>query len=108
MPRSRDSDSDSDHEDMTHRVSDFILDHERSIASSAASLAPQDRLDAMSRANEELARKVMEAERSLQNRLTDHELEIEELQSKLDELRSELTATKREEKELRNKEVWFF
>ncbi|GJJ08355.1 hypothetical protein Clacol_002569 [Clathrus columnatus] len=104
MPRSHDSDSDDDHEDSTHRVSDFILDHERSIAASAASLAPQDRLDALSRANEELARKVMEAERSLQHRMTDHEVEIEELQSKLDELKSELTATKREEKELRNKE----
>lgn len=105
VPRSHDDDSDYDHEDTTHRVSDFLLDYERSLASSAASLAPQDRLDALSRANEELARKLMEVESNLHNRMTDHELEVEELQSKLDELKSELTATKREEKELRNKEV---
>ncbi|KAF8577772.1 UPF0014-domain-containing protein [Ramaria rubella] len=106
MPGSHDSDSDGDSDDdETHRMSmGLILDHDRSVASSIASLAPQDRVEALQKNNQDLARRLMEAERSLQNRLADHEVEIEEMQSKLDDIKSELTATKREEKELRNKE----
>ena len=47
----------------------------------------------------------MDAEKTLQNRLSEHESELEELQGRLEEMRSELSATKREEKELRSKEV---
>ena len=50
----------------------------------------------------------MEAERTLQHKLSEHELELEELQSRLEEARSELAHTKREEKELRSKDVCFF
>ena len=49
----------------------------------------------------------MEAERMLQHKLSEHELELEELQSRLEEVRSELAHTKREEKELRSKDVCF-
>ena len=45
----------------------------------------------------------MEAERTLQHKLSEHE----ELQSRLEEVRSELAHTKREEKELRSKDVCF-
>ncbi|KIJ51491.1 hypothetical protein M422DRAFT_58957 [Sphaerobolus stellatus SS14] len=103
MPNSHDSDSDEDNDDPTHRIG-LVMDYERSIASSIASLGPHERLEALQKNNHELARRAMEAEKNLQNRLADHEMEIEDLQSKLDELKSELTATKREEKELRNKE----
>lgn len=106
MPTNRDSDSDGDGDvdgDETHRI--FSMDHERSIASSIASLAPHERVDALQKNNQDLVRRLMDAERTLQSRLADHEVEIEEMQSKLDELKSELTYTKREEKELRNKEV---
>lgn len=106
MPSSHDSDSDRDSDDETRRLSmGLIVDNDRSITSSIASLAPQDRVEALQKNNQDLARRLMEAERSLQNRLADHEAEIEEMQGKLDEMKSELSATKREEKELRNKEV---
>ena len=67
-----------------------------------------DRLDALQRANADLNRKCMEAEWTLQHKLSEHELELEELQSRLEEVRSELVHTKREEKELRSKDVCFF
>jgi hypothetical protein len=110
MPGPHDSDSDEDEDDDsdTRRLSlGLILDHERSVNSSVASLAPLDRVEALQKNNQELARRLVDAERTLQNRLADHEVEIEEMQGKLDEMKSELTATKREEKELRNKEVNF-
>lgn len=66
-----------------------------------------DRLDVLQRANTELGRKLMEAERTLQHKLSDHESELEDMQGRLEEMRSELSATKREEKELRSKEVGF-
>lgn len=55
--------------------------------------------------NDELSRKLREAEETLQRRLSDHEAELEELTNRLEEARSELGATRREEKELRTKEV---
>ena len=76
-----------------------------STASSTVFMGPQERLEALQRANPELSRKLMEAEQTLQNKLTEHELELEEMQVRLEEVRSELSATKREEKELRSKEV---
>ena len=99
--RHSDSDSDSDPDDDPTLGSVF----DRSVASSMASMEPQDRLDALQRANAELARKLMDAEKTLQNRLTEHESELEELENRLDEAKSELMAAKREEKELRGKEV---
>ena len=108
MPTTHSSDSDEDSDDETHRLSmGLIMDHDRSIASSIVSFAPQDRVEALQKNNQDLARRLMEAERTLQNRLADHEVEIEEMQAKLDEIKSELMATKREEKELRSKEVRF-
>ncbi|KAF7325703.1 hypothetical protein MKEN_00420500 [Mycena kentingensis (nom. inval.)] len=98
MPRNNDSDSDSDDE---ARV-DMIMD--RSAASSTVSMMPQDRLDALQRINEDLARKLMEAERTMQRKMAEHESLHEELQMRLDEVNNELSAAKREEKELRAKE----
>lgn len=81
----------------------LVLD--RSMTSSTASLQEDDRMEALTRMNAELRRKLMDAEKTLQNRLSEHESELEELQGRLEEMRSELSATKREEKELRSKEV---
>lgn len=102
MPRSG-SDSDEDSDDDADSSLGLVMD--RSAASSTVSLEPQDRLDALQRANAELGRKLVDAERTLQNKLSDHESELEEMQGRLEEARSELSATKREEKELRSKEV---
>lgn len=96
MPRTG---SDSDEEDS---VLGLVLD--RSMTSSTASLQEDDRMEALTRMNAELRRKLMDAEKTLQNRLSEHESELEELQGRLEEMRSELSATKREEKELRSKE----
>ncbi|TFK49718.1 hypothetical protein OE88DRAFT_1702542 [Heliocybe sulcata] len=100
MPRGSDSDdSDSDNEDRTLGL---VMD--RSAASSLVSLEPNERLEALQKTNQEMGRKLMEAERMLQLRLNEHELELEEMQGRLEEAKSELSATKREEKELRAKE----
>ena len=101
MPRKgEDSDSDSEVEDQ---LLGLVMD--RSAASSTVSLDMEQRLDALQRLNTDLGRKLLEAERTLQNRLAEHEQELEDMQIRLEEARSELSATKREEKELRSKEV---
>jgi len=102
MPRKPHSDG-SDDDDDDDSMLGLVMD--RSAASSTVSLDLQERLDALQRMNTDLGRKLVEAERTLQNKLAEHELELEENQSLLDEMRSELNATKREEKELRSKEV---
>ncbi|KAF8626934.1 hypothetical protein AX17_006434 [Amanita inopinata Kibby_2008] len=91
--------SSSDEEDS---VLGLVLDNTAN--SSTISLEPFERVDALQRANADLGRKLMEAEGTLQRKLTEHESELEEMQSKLDEMRTELVSTKREEKELRMKE----
>ncbi|KAI8969509.1 hypothetical protein BD414DRAFT_525819, partial [Trametes punicea] len=101
MPRRSPDDSDDDSE-VEEALLGLVMD--RSAASSTVSLDMQERLDALQRANTELGRKLVEAERTLQNRLAEHEQELEDMQSRLEEARSELSATKREEKELRSKE----
>ncbi|PFH45209.1 hypothetical protein AMATHDRAFT_200766 [Amanita thiersii Skay4041] len=93
------SGSSSDEEDSALGL---VLD--RTANASTVSLEPLERVDALQRANAELGRKLIEAESTLQRKLTEHEAELEEMQSKLDEMRTELVATKREEKELRSKE----
>lgn len=98
MPRAT---NDSDDEDSALGL---VLD--RSTASSTVSLQPDDR-EELTRVNADLRRKLMDAEKTLQNRLSEHESELEEFQGRLEEMRSELSATKREEKELRSKEVGF-
>jgi hypothetical protein len=104
MPVRHSCDSDTDSDDAgDDSTLGLVLD--RSTTSSTVSLAPQDRLDALQRTNAEMGKKLMEAERTLQKRLSEHEMELEEMQSRLEESKSELSATKREEKELRAKEV---
>ncbi|KAI6108363.1 hypothetical protein F5141DRAFT_1189212 [Pisolithus sp. B1] len=100
LPRPPSSDGDSDSEDESSLG--LVLD--RSAASSTVSLEPLERLDVLQKANVELGRKLMEAERTLQIKLNEHDTDLEEMQARLEELKSELTATKREEKELRAKE----
>ncbi|KAJ7340774.1 hypothetical protein DFH08DRAFT_783222 [Mycena albidolilacea] len=103
MPRpGSDSDSDSD-DDAGDMVRDG--DPSRSTASSSASLVdPSERVAALQRVNADLARKLADTERAMQRKLAEQESEFEELQGRLEETRNELTAAKREEKELRGKE----
>lgn len=102
MPRSSGSDVDSD--DDGDSSLGLVMDRTSS-TSSTVSLDLQERLDALQRMNTELGRKLVEAEHTLQHKLAEHEMELEEMQGRLEEVRSELSASKREEKELRSKEV---
>ncbi|KAI9454394.1 hypothetical protein BJY52DRAFT_1427326 [Lactarius psammicola] len=99
MPRMSDSDSDDSDDDSSLGL---VLD--RSTTSSTASMEPLERLEALQRINADLGKKLVEAERTLQRKLSDHESELEEMEARLEEAKSELSAAKREEKELRNKE----
>ncbi|KAF8694550.1 hypothetical protein AX14_002010 [Amanita brunnescens Koide BX004] len=94
------SGSSSDEEEDS--VLGLVMD--KTVNASTASLEPIERMDALQRANTELGRKLLEAEGTLQRKLLEHESELEEMQSRLDDMRAELAATKREEKELRSKE----
>lgn len=98
MPRSS---ADSDEEEEI----DASLVPDRSTTSSTVSMEIHERMEALQRNNEELGRKLMEAEKTLQNKLMEHETELEETHMRLEELRSELSASNREEKELRAKDV---
>ncbi|KAL1949543.1 hypothetical protein VTO73DRAFT_8424 [Trametes versicolor] len=102
LPRHSADDSDDDSDEIEEALLGLVMD--RSAASSTVSLDMQGRLDALQRMNTDLGRKLLEAERTLQNRLADHEQELEDMQMRLEESRSELSATKREEKDLRGKE----
>ncbi|KAJ3716970.1 hypothetical protein C8R42DRAFT_611397 [Lentinula raphanica] len=106
MPHLSDSDDSEDDQDgsmYTHLV--FDPEHgSRSTTSSTASLLPGERLEALQRANTELAKRLQDAERTLSRKIGEHESELEELQYKLEELKSELVRSKRDEKELRAKE----
>jgi phage shock protein A len=59
----------------------------------------------LQRNNEELSRQLLEAEKTLQDKLANYDTELDEAQHKLEELRSELSASNREEKDLRTKDV---
>ena len=97
-------DIDDDSDDEGDSALGLVMDR-TSAASSTISLDLQERLEALQRINTELGRKLLEAEQTIQHKLAEHELELEEMQGRLEEARSELSATKREEKELRTKEV---
>ncbi|KAF8212534.1 hypothetical protein K438DRAFT_1709125 [Mycena galopus ATCC 62051] len=100
MPRNNDSDSDSDDD----ANSNMVHDHDRSAASSTVSMMPHERVEALQRVNDDLARKLQDTERTMQRKLAEQEAEFDDLQVKLEETRNELSAAKREEKELRSKE----
>ncbi|CAK5269566.1 unnamed protein product [Mycena citricolor] len=98
MPHANDDGSDSDDE----HAGDMVIP--RSTTSSNVSLMPDEQMEALQRANADLMRKLAETERLMQRKLAEHEAEFEDLQFTLEETRNELSAAKREEKELRGKE----
>lgn len=100
VPIPRASTSDSDDEDEID--AGLVLDRNNA---SSISLELHDRLDTLQRNNEELSRKLLEAEKTLQDKLANYDMELDEAQHKLEELRSELSASNREEKDLRTKDV---
>ena len=90
----------------SHNISstlDGILPTNASSFSSYTS--PEERLDALQRANSELNRKILENERQFQRKLADMESEMGELQIKLEETRGELVAIREKEKFFRQKQA---
>lgn len=69
------------------------------------SLEPTERLEALQKANAELGCKLIEAESTLGNRLNEHDMDLDEMQGHLEELKGGLTSTKWEEKDLRTKGI---
>src|SRR5258707_1347734 len=96
---SADSDSDDSEDDSA-----LGLVFDRSTASSTASMEPLERLDALQRTNADLAKKLVDAEGTLHRKLPDHEIELEEMDARLEAAKSELSAASGEEKELRSNE----
>ncbi|KAH7102837.1 hypothetical protein BKA62DRAFT_742877 [Auriculariales sp. MPI-PUGE-AT-0066] len=76
----------------------------RSYRNSAASMAPEDRLNALTQENEDLVLRLQDRERAMQVHMAEHEIEFQELESRLSEVEQELAQVKREEKELRYKD----
>ena len=102
LPMPRGSGFDSDEEDMDTGLG-LVMD--RSKTNSTVSMEETERLEALQRANEDLSRKCIESEMALQNKMDEHEVELAEIHARLDELKNELSASNREEKELRAKDV---
>jgi predicted RNase H-like nuclease (RuvC/YqgF family) len=66
---------------------------------------PEDRYESLTRINDELSRKLVDAERTLASKLEASDQELAELEGRLEEMRQELAQKNREEKELRAKDV---
>ncbi|TFK27476.1 hypothetical protein FA15DRAFT_723927 [Coprinopsis marcescibilis] len=82
----------------------YAMHQHRQFTSSDASLADYERIEALTKQNEELHRKRQEYEDVLNKKVAEHENEYAELQGIVEQVKAELTAAKREEKELRGKE----
>ena len=94
-----DDESDSDDEVQN------ILVYDRSATQSNASMDSQERVDVLNKTIDELRKKLSDTEKGLNRKVNDLELELEEAQEKLEELKAELIAARKEEKELKSKEV---
>jgi chromosome segregation ATPase len=95
----QDGDSDSDEE------VENVLVYERSLVPSNASMDSQERVDVLNKTIDELRKKLVDTEKGLNRKVNDLEMELEEAQEKLEELKTELVAGRKEEKELKSKEV---
>lgn len=71
------------------------------LSAAPASSAEED----LQRENALVLKLLRDAERELEHKSSDHEAEMEELQNKMEELRIELAGARREEKELKLKDV---
>ncbi|KAJ2917356.1 hypothetical protein MD484_g3073, partial [Candolleomyces efflorescens] len=98
VPLPRDPNDSDEEEDVLGLVTG------RDIRESNASMDDFARLEALQRQNEELHKKRVEYEEILNKKIAEHEHDYLELENVLDQMKVELSATKREEKELRAKE----
>jgi len=72
---------------------------------SSSTTASGDRYEELERVHEETLKKLKELQRTLDQKMADHESEMEEMLARKEELEAELASSKRDEKELRLKDV---
>lgn len=87
---------------------DDEVDYHDSLSSdqtSMFSVNTSDRIDELERIREEQTKKLKEVQRTLEDKMATHELEMEEMLVQKEELEAELASSKRDEKELRLKDV---
>ncbi|KAG8905983.1 hypothetical protein FRB99_007840, partial [Tulasnella sp. 403] len=92
-----------DSDDDTASMKDNLI--RPHLPSDASMSTPEERVEALQRVNIDLSRKFKELDRHLHDRLSEREFEIEELTMRLDEMRVELQAARKDEKDLRQREV---
>ncbi len=78
---------------------------ERTSLHSVSSGASGDRVETLEKIRQEQAKKLTELQQKLKEKINEHELEMEEMDSRMEEIAAELDASKRAEKELRAKDV---
>lgn len=98
-------DSDEDEDAAQGLIQDLQAYDRRSIMSSDASMDLESRHEALQKQTVGLQRLLDDKEKSFQSKLQQHEIELYDLTGTLEEVRQELTTAKKEEKELRAKEV---
>lgn len=74
-------------------------------ASPTHSATNEERIEALQKANASLSKKLRECNRELEHKLSEHDAEVEELQQRVEDLKTELAAVRREEKELKVNEA---
>ncbi|KAH7100706.1 hypothetical protein BKA62DRAFT_619610, partial [Auriculariales sp. MPI-PUGE-AT-0066] len=99
-----DEDSDDDHDHDHDEDDEHLIRPRDSVISMADMQQPFEKIEELQRANNDLTRKVAEAERALAAKVIEHETELEELQARLDEVQEELQTSRHNEKDIRVKE----
>lgn len=101
-PYSSDSDSDGEEDDDMTMAVRYPRD---SISSTTSSIMMEERLEALQKVNEELRKKLKEAEDNLKHRMEDSDDQLHSLEVELQEAHDALSAFKRQEKDTKQKEV---
>lgn len=65
----------------------------------------QDRIEELERMLDEATKKLKDVQRTLEEKIASHELDMEELMAQKDDLETELAVSKKDEKEFRLKDV---
>jgi predicted RNase H-like nuclease (RuvC/YqgF family) len=102
LPSRRGPDEENDDEDDDDNDGVPIW-HGRGLSN--ASMEDETLIQALKSANIELNKKLKEAEDTLERRIAEYDEELGELTNRIEDLKSELNSAKRDDKELRAKDV---
>ncbi|KAL1667408.1 hypothetical protein GGF50DRAFT_112303 [Schizophyllum commune] len=103
-PRSPSPNSDSGSNSDEDGDSSLIREYHSNRTLSMASIDSESREEVLSRTLTETQRKLQEAEASYQRKISENESDIDELQTRLQDMRADLNNMRRQEKELKTKE----